>query len=126
MEDISNVYRPPESAGRGDRLQNVRLNSGDTHARGNASGYDAKESLTAFEDLRDDEVISLVNRALLGNVRRNTSYKFVFFKSILDNLFNVDLKSEPECFLGFDKISLRFAEIYWNLVVRFGMRQEAL
>ncbi len=106
--------------------KNVRLNSGDTHARDNASGCDAKESLTPFANLRDDEVISLVNRALLGNVRRDTSYKFVFFKSILDNLFNVDLKSEPECFLSFDTISLRFAEIYWNLVVRFGLKQRPL
>ena len=82
-----------------------------------------KENLVPFSNLPEDEVIRLVNKALLGNPKRTTSYKFVFFKSILDNLFNVDMKSEPECFLGFDIISLRFAEIYWNLIVKFGLKQ---
>ena len=59
----------------------------------------------------------------MGNSKHTTSYKFVFFKSILDNIFNVNLDSNPECFLSFDVISLRFAEIYWNLILKFNLNQ---
>ena len=88
-----------------------------------ASGWDSKENLVPFKNLSDQDVITLINHALLGNSKRTTSYKFVFFKSILDNLFNVDLDSLPECYLSFDTISLRFAEIYWNLVLKFNLNQ---
>lgn len=87
------------------------------------SGWDLTENLTPFKSLSDEEVIKIVNAAILGNAKHATSYKFVFFKSILDNIFNVDLDSEPECFLDFDAISMRFAEIYWNLILNCKLRQ---
>ena len=90
------------------------------------SGWDAKENLIPFSPLTEGDVISLINSALLGNSKHTTSYKFVFFKSILDNLFNVDLGSSPEFFLSFDSISIRFAEIYWNLILKFKLRQMPL
>lgn len=89
----------------------------------NNAGWDAKENLIPFSPITDGEVIRSINSALIGNSKRTTSYKFVFFKSILDNLFNVDLNSDSEYFLGFDAISLRFAEIYWNLILRCKLRQ---
>ena len=87
------------------------------------SGWNAKENLIPFPPLTEEDVISLINSALLGNSKHTTSYKFVFFKAILDNLFNIELDSSPECFLSFDSISLRFAEIYWNLILKFKLRQ---
>ncbi len=102
--------------------KNVRLNE-QPATISQSSGWDSKENLIPFKELSDQDVITLVNHALLGNSKRTTSYKFVFFKSILDNLFNVDLDSSPECYLSFDAISLRFAEIYWNLILRFKLKQ---
>ncbi len=87
------------------------------------SGWNATENISPFRKLTPDEVVSLINSALIGNSKRTTSYKFVFFKSILDNLLNVDLNSVPECFLSFDSISIRFTEIYWNLILRFELKQ---
>ena len=87
------------------------------------AGWNLQESIKPFSKLTDEDVIKIVNSALLSNVKRATSYKFAFFKSILDNLFNVDLNSMPECFLSFDSISMRFTEIYWNLVLKFGLSQ---
>ena len=89
----------------------------------NSTGWDAKENLLPFPPMTDGDVIRSINSALLGNVRRATSYKFVFFKSILDNLFNVDLNSDSDYFLSFDAISIRFAEIYWNLILRYRLAQ---
>ncbi len=88
-----------------------------------ASGWNCTENITPFKELHDEDVIRIINSALLGNSRHATSYKYVFFKSILDNLFNVDLNSEPECFLSFEAISMRFAEIYWNLILKFRLKQ---
>lgn len=102
--------------------KNVRLNEQPTSIS-QSSGWDSKENLIPFKKLSDQNVITLINHALLGNSKRTTSYKYVFFKSILDNLFNVDLDSLPECFLSFDAISLRFAEIYWNLILKFNLNQ---
>ena len=92
------------------------------------SGWNVEENLAPFKTLSDDEVISLINAALLGNAKRTTSYKFVFFKSILDNVFNVkfDCNNGEECFLSFDDISMRFSEIYWNLILKFHLRQMPL
>ena len=102
--------------------KNVRLNEQPAPFFQN-SGWDSKENLIPFKELSDQDVITLINHALLGNSKRTTSYKYVFFKSILDNLFNVDLDSSPEYFLSFDAISLRFAEIYWNLILKFNLNQ---
>lgn len=87
------------------------------------SGWNTPENLKPFSAAVEEDVIRLINSALIGNSKHTTSYKFAFFKSILDNIFNVDLNSTPECFLSFDSISLRFSEIYWNLVVREKLRQ---
>ena len=46
---------------------------------------------------------------------KTSSYKYGMIKSILDNLFNVgeDFK------LDFNTLSKTFANIYWNLVVKY-------
>lgn len=89
----------------------------------NISGWNLQESLNPFTSLSDEDVIKIVNAALLSNAKRATSYKFAFFKSILDNLFNVDLNNTSDCFLSFEAISTRFTEIYWNLILKFGLSQ---
>lgn len=86
------------------------------------SGWNASENLTPFKNLSEEETITIINSALFGNSKHTTSYKYVFFKSILDNLFNVHLNA-TEHFLSFDAISLRFTEIYWNLILKYGLKQ---
>lgn len=74
-----------------------------------------------FITLTEDSVIALVNRALSKHSHHATTYKYAFFKSILDNVFNVDLNT---MLLAYDSIALKFTEIYWNLVLRYHLRQE--
>ncbi len=65
-------------------------------------------------------------RALLSafspQVRRSASYKFGFFKSLLDNLMNVD----KDLRLSFDQVFDKFAEIYWHLVLKYKLRQASM
>jgi len=81
--------------------------------------WDSIENKLSFIELKEDEIIAIVNRALNQSVF-TTTYKFAFFKSILDNLFNVELETN---FLSFDKINFRFTEIYWNLSLKYGLKQ---
>lgn len=81
--------------------------------------WSSPKNLTPFIQLSEDDVIRIVNHAL-ANGNRTASYKFAFFKSILDNLFNVNTDTK---FLSYDAIFLRFTEIYWNLVLRFHLSQ---
>lgn len=50
--------------------------------------YNSESNDVPFKSLLEPDVISIVNRALSsGNSQHTTSYKYAFFKSILDNVF---------------------------------------
>ena len=65
--------------------------------------WDSKSNNIPFVSLSEADVIALVNKALSGNAARTSTYKFAFFKAILDNVFNVDLDS---LFLSYDSVVL--------------------
>ena len=44
-----------------------------------------------------------------------------FLKAILDNLYNVDKNLK----LSFDQLFSKFAEIYWNLILKYKLQQQA-
>ena len=83
--------------------------------------WDSESNTVPFHPLTEADVIALVNRALSGNSRHTTTYKYAFFKSIIDNVFNVDINSK---LLTYDNLASRFTEIYWNLVLNYHLRQE--
>lgn len=84
--------------------------------------FNSTENLVPFRPLSADDVIALVNRALsAGNSMHTTTYKFAFFKSLLDNVFNVNLDTMR---LSYDSLAARFTEIYWNLVLKYHIRQQ--
>ncbi len=83
--------------------------------------WDSESNTVPFHALSEADVIALVNKALSGNSRHSTTYKYAFFKSIIDNVFNVDLETH---LLSYDNLAERFTEIYWNLVLNYHLRQE--
>lgn len=84
--------------------------------------WNSEKNETPFISFSEDNVIATVNRALSsGNSMHATTYKYAFFKSILDNVFNVDLDT---MFLSYDQLVIRFTEIYWNLVLKFHLKQQ--
>jgi hypothetical protein len=83
-------------------------------------GWSLQEGSETFKDLPDLAVIALINKALGSGVARTTSYKFCFFKSILDNLFNVD---ERDISLPFNTLFTTFGETYYNLIVKWNLSQ---
>lgn len=83
--------------------------------------WNSDSNTVPFQNLTEADVIAMVNRALSGNSHHTTTYKYAFFKSILDNVFNVDIETK---LLSYNNIAIRFTEIYWNLVLNYHLRQE--
>ena len=86
----------------------------------NTSGWNLQQGTLPFRPLSESDVIRIVNLALSPAKKHTSTYKYAFFKAMLDNLFNVD---GQRCFLNYDTIALRFTEIYWNLVLNFHLMQ---
>ncbi len=85
-----------------------------------AAGYLLKEAKYDSRQLSDDEMWSLFAYLFSSKSVNDTSYKFGFLKSILDNLYNVD----EELTLSFNQLFSKFAEIYWNLVLKHHILQK--
>lgn len=78
-----------------------------------SAGFDLKEGNYIDRPLSDDEMWSVFSYLFSSKSVNDTSYKFGFLKSILDNLYNVD----ETLTLNFDMLFSKFAEIYWNFVL---------
>lgn len=85
-----------------------------------ASGYDLKEGFYVNRLLSDDEMWSSFAFLFSSKSHNDTSYKFGFLKSILDNLYNVD----ENLTLTFDQLFSKFTEVYWNLVLKHHILQK--
>lgn len=84
------------------------------------AGYNLKEGKYEERHASDDELWSALSVVFSSKSVNDTSYKFGFLKAIIDNLYNVD---ENLC-LTFDQLFSKFGEIYWNLVLKYGLKQK--
>jgi len=69
----------------------------------------------------EDELWAALSYLFSSKSVKDTTYKYGFLKAILDNLYNVD----ENLMLTFDQLFGKFAEIYWNLVLKYNLRQKA-
>ena len=83
-------------------------------------GYDLAEGRYENRTLSDDEMWSAFSNLFSSHSKNSSSYKFGFLKAIMDNLYNVD----QNLTLAFDQLFGTFAEVYWNLVLKYGIRQQ--
>lgn len=86
-----------------------------------SAGFDLKEGDYSRRQLSEDEMWSSFAYLFSNKSHNDTSYKYGFLKSILDNLYNVD----ENLLLTFDQLFSKFAEIYWNLVLKHHILQKA-
>lgn len=85
-----------------------------------AAGYLLKEADFIDRPISDDEMWSAFAYLFSSKSVNDTSYKFGFLKSILDNLYNTNDQLE----LSFDQLFSKFTEIYWNLVLKHHIKQK--
>lgn len=86
------------------------------------AGHLLSEGQYINKNVSEDELWSAFSRLFSAQSKNSTSYKFAFLKSLLDNLYNVDSNLQ----LKFDVIFAKFAESYWNLVLKYGIRQQSI
>ena len=84
------------------------------------AGYDLTEGRYEKRTLSDDEMWSVFSNLFSSRSKNSSSYKFGFLKAIMDNLYNVD----ENLTLTFDQLFGTFTEVYWNLVLKHGIRQQ--
>ena len=85
------------------------------------AGFNLKEGKYETRNVSEDELWSALANIFTSKSKNDTSYKYGFFKAILDNLDNVD----KDLILTFDQLFTRFTEIYWLLITQFNLRQKA-
>lgn len=86
------------------------------------AGFDLKEGRYEVGKATEDELWSAFSCVFSSKSKNDSSYKYGFLKSIIDNLYNVDEKLQ----LTFDQLFGKFGEIYWNLILKHGLRQKAV
>lgn len=86
------------------------------------AGFDLKEGMYEMRKASDDELWSAFAYVFSSKSRNDSSYKYGFLKAIIDNLYNVDADLK----LSFDQLFSKFGEIYWNLILKYGLRQKAV
>lgn len=85
------------------------------------SGWKLDEGQYEERETSDDELWSAFSSLFSSKSRKDSSYKFGFLKAIIDNLYNIDEHLK----LTFDQLFSKFAEIYWNLILKYNLRQKA-
>ena len=85
-------------------------------------GYNLIEAQYDNRTLSDDEMWSAFSNLFSSHSKNSSSYKFGFLKAVMDNLYNVD----ENLMLTFDQLFGTFTEIYWNLVLKHGIRQQPI
>lgn len=82
--------------------------------------FDKNEGRYKKDYATSDELWSALLGVFTPTSRKTTTYKFGFLKSIIDNLYNVDINYV----LTFDQLFGKFTEIYWNLILKYNLLQK--
>lgn len=86
------------------------------------AGWNLKSGVITEYCVSEDKLWTLFNYVFGNSGRKRNTYKFGFIKAILDSLFNGKQDDEGVYFSYYELFS-KFAENYWNLVVKYGVRQ---
>lgn len=86
------------------------------------AGWDLKSGGITEYSVTEDRLWSLFNYVFSDSSRKRNTYKFGLIKSLLDNAFNGE-ETNTGVYYSYEEIFGRFAENYWNLVVKYDLRQ---
>lgn len=82
------------------------------------AGWDLSNGTCNRDNIAEDEFWEIINNIFSSKTNKTTSYKYGFFKSIIDNIFNFNNLE-----ITYDVLFERFAEMYWNLVAKYHLCQ---
>lgn len=87
-----------------------------------ASGYDLKEAKYDQTIMTPTEIKHSLSPFFEKVSKKETTYKYAMFQSILDTM---DMSTNKTFKVSFDVLFTRFAEIYWVLIVKHKLPQKA-
>lgn len=85
-------------------------------------GWNLRSGVITEFDLSDDKIWSMFNYVFSDSSRKRNTYKFGLIKAILDNAFDGEMLPHG-VYYSYEKLFARFAENYWNLVVKYNLKQ---
>ena len=83
-------------------------------------GYKLSEGTYDSKNKTKDEMWDIFNWLFSSRSRNDASYKFIFFKAVIDCLDKKDRSGK----ISFDILFTEFTRISWNLVLKYGIAQK--
>ncbi len=86
------------------------------------AGWNNRNGTLISEDIDETEYQRLFNHVFSEQSKKATTYKFAFIKAILDSIYSLEPQGD-KYYLQLDDVFDKFSENYWNLIVKYGLRQ---
>lgn len=86
------------------------------------AGWNLKNGHIKNYTVSEDRYWSLFNFVFSEGSRKRNTYKFGLIKSLLDNLFS-GMQTGEGIYFTYEQLFAKFAENYWNLVVKYDLHQ---
>lgn len=86
------------------------------------SGWDIKSGSITEYNVNDERLWSLFNYVFSDSCKKRNTYKYGLIKALLDNIYK-GVKIDGGYYYSYENIFARFAENYWNLIVKYGIKQ---
>ena len=86
------------------------------------AGWSLKRGDITEYNISEDRIWSLFNFVFSDASRKRNTYKLGLIKLLLDNIFN-GRNQENGVYFAYEQLFSQFAENYWNLVVKYDLRQ---
>ena len=86
------------------------------------AGWDIKNGEIKKYIASEDEIWALFNYFFSDSCKKRSTYKYGFIKAILDSLFSIKTVNRGMK-LTYYQVYEKFAENYWNLIVKYNLRQ---
>lgn len=86
------------------------------------AGWNLTNGIILDYNVSEEKYWSLFNYVFSGGSRKRNTYKFGLIKAFLDNLFD-SKEQEKGYYFTYKQLFGKFAENYWNLVIKYNLRQ---
>ena len=87
-----------------------------------AAGWKLRQGEFLTDKISEDEIWQKINFFYSENCKKRNSYKFGLIKSIIDSVFSMTCIGKGY-YISYDELFEKFTHNYWNLVVRYNLRQ---
>lgn len=87
-----------------------------------AAGWKLRQGEFLTDKISEDEIWQRINFFYSENCKKRNSYKFGLIKSIIDSVFSMTCIGKGY-YISYDELFEKFTHNYWNLVVKYNLRQ---